>query len=293
MHNLTDDEFIYIFSSRYTDHRGDIVSSLLIVKHAYFLSTPSFRHKRLDKRSSNLTKSLEILLNQFRTRRQLTNRWRDCISENFQRRAIFCLDSRKSTSGGIQFLGGDKLVSWSSKKQDCTSMSSAEAEVESSNDVSLGDQEDAPKQGRKIADLDADAEVTLVDETQEMNDDNLMFDIDVLEEQEKEVAKKEVSNANPVTTTGEVVTTTNVEATTANALTTTIDKVTLAQTLIEIKATKPKAVTSVATTTTTITPKARGVAKDKGKAIMVEPERPLKKKDQVALDEEIARNLEA
>nr|GEX42973.1 retrotransposon protein, putative, unclassified [Tanacetum cinerariifolium] len=39
-----------------------------------------------------------------------------------------CLDSRKSTSGGIQFLGDDKLVSWSSKKQDCTSMSSAEAE---------------------------------------------------------------------------------------------------------------------------------------------------------------------
>nr|GEW61168.1 hypothetical protein [Tanacetum cinerariifolium] len=28
-----------------------------------------------------------------------------------------CLDSRKSTYGGIQFLGGDKLVSWSSKMQ--------------------------------------------------------------------------------------------------------------------------------------------------------------------------------
>ncbi|GJT19982.1 retrovirus-related pol polyprotein from transposon TNT 1-94 [Tanacetum coccineum] len=39
-----------------------------------------------------------------------------------------CLDTRKSTSGGIKFLGGDKLVSWSSKKQDCTSMSSGEAE---------------------------------------------------------------------------------------------------------------------------------------------------------------------
>nr|GEZ75270.1 hypothetical protein [Tanacetum cinerariifolium] len=39
-----------------------------------------------------------------------------------------CLGSRKSTSGGIQFLGGDKLVSRSSKKQDCTSMSSAKAE---------------------------------------------------------------------------------------------------------------------------------------------------------------------
>nr|GEX93464.1 hypothetical protein [Tanacetum cinerariifolium] len=41
-----------------------------------------------------------------------------------------CLDSRKSTSDGIQFLGGDKLVSWSSKMQDCTSMPSAEAETE-------------------------------------------------------------------------------------------------------------------------------------------------------------------
>ncbi|GJT44417.1 retrovirus-related pol polyprotein from transposon TNT 1-94 [Tanacetum coccineum] len=38
-----------------------------------------------------------------------------------------CLDTRKSTSGGIQFLG-DKLVSWMSKKQDCITMSSAEAE---------------------------------------------------------------------------------------------------------------------------------------------------------------------
>nr|GEV58818.1 hypothetical protein [Tanacetum cinerariifolium] len=38
-----------------------------------------------------------------------------------------CIDSRKSTSGGIQFLG-DKLVSWMSKKQNCTTMSSAEAE---------------------------------------------------------------------------------------------------------------------------------------------------------------------
>nr|GFC56250.1 hypothetical protein [Tanacetum cinerariifolium] len=34
----------------------------------------------------------------------------------------------KSTSSGIRFLSGDKLVSWSSKKHDCTSMSSAEAE---------------------------------------------------------------------------------------------------------------------------------------------------------------------
>ncbi|GJR32918.1 retrovirus-related pol polyprotein from transposon TNT 1-94 [Tanacetum coccineum] len=38
-----------------------------------------------------------------------------------------CKDDCKSTSGGLKFLGG-KLVSWSSKKQDCTAMSTAEAE---------------------------------------------------------------------------------------------------------------------------------------------------------------------
>ncbi|GJV67868.1 hypothetical protein Tco_1483377 [Tanacetum coccineum] len=140
--------------------------------------------------------------------------------------------------------------------------------------------------GRKIADLDADAEVTLVDEAQGMNDDNLMFDTGVLDEQEVEVEK--------VFSTAEV--------TTASA-TTTVDELTMAQTLIEIKAAKPKAVIITTTTTTTdvTRPKARGVvvqepskfrtttsssqtsqllqAKDKGKEKMVEPEKPLKKKD--------------
>ncbi|GJR70290.1 retrovirus-related pol polyprotein from transposon TNT 1-94 [Tanacetum coccineum] len=39
----------------------------------------------------------------------------------------WCHDDCKSTSGGIQFMG-DKLVRWSSKKQDCTTMSTAEVE---------------------------------------------------------------------------------------------------------------------------------------------------------------------
>nr|GEZ18610.1 Gag-Pol polyprotein [Tanacetum cinerariifolium] len=38
-----------------------------------------------------------------------------------------CKDTFKSTSGGAQFLG-EKLVSWSSKKQDCTALSTAKAE---------------------------------------------------------------------------------------------------------------------------------------------------------------------
>nr|GEW06583.1 retrovirus-related Pol polyprotein from transposon TNT 1-94 [Tanacetum cinerariifolium] len=40
---------------------------------------------------------------------------------------VGCKDSFKSTSGGAQFLD-EKLVSWSLKKQDCTELSTAEAE---------------------------------------------------------------------------------------------------------------------------------------------------------------------
>ncbi|GKE99189.1 ribonuclease H-like domain-containing protein [Tanacetum coccineum] len=40
---------------------------------------------------------------------------------------VGCKDDCKSTSGGLQFLG-EKLVSWSSKKQDCTAMFTAKAE---------------------------------------------------------------------------------------------------------------------------------------------------------------------
>ncbi|GKB02819.1 hypothetical protein Tco_0830908 [Tanacetum coccineum] len=68
-----------------------------------------------------------------------------------------------------------------------------------------------------------DEEVTLVDEAQGRIDGNLMFDIGVFDEQEVEV-EKVVSTA---------------EVTTASATTTTVDELTLAQTLIEIKAAKP------------------------------------------------------
>ncbi|GJZ68142.1 putative ribonuclease H-like domain-containing protein, partial [Tanacetum coccineum] len=156
--------------------------------------------------------------------------------------------------------------------------------VESFDEASLGDQEDASKQGRKIADIDADAEVTLIDETQESNDDNLIFDTGVLDEQEVEVEK--------------VVSTT--EVTTESATTTTVDELTLVQTLIEIKAAKPKVrgvmiqePSEFTTTTTTTTPAASKPSQDKGKEKMIEFEKPLKKKDQIMYDQEVALNLQA
>nr|GEZ36860.1 copia protein [Tanacetum cinerariifolium] len=47
-----------------------------------------------------------------------------------------CKDTFKSTFGGAQFLG-EKLVSWSSKKQDCTALSTAEAEYVSLSACSI------------------------------------------------------------------------------------------------------------------------------------------------------------
>ncbi|GJU68750.1 hypothetical protein Tco_1255009 [Tanacetum coccineum] len=68
------------------------------------------------------------------------------------------------------------------------------ARVVSSEDEGLGDQEDASKQGRKIDEIDQDAEVTLVDETQGRYGDNLMFDTGVLDN-EQDMAEKEVDMA--------------------------------------------------------------------------------------------------
>ncbi|GJR73373.1 ribonuclease H-like domain-containing protein [Tanacetum coccineum] len=113
-------------------------------------------------------------------------------------------------------------------------------------------------------------EVTLVDETQGRNDEEMLFDVnnDLQGKEvfvEKEVAEKEVSTADLVTTTGEVATTASVEI---------LDELTLAQTLMENKSAKPK-------------------AKEKGKAKMVEPEKPLKKKDKILFDQELAARLQA
>ncbi|GKF65333.1 hypothetical protein Tco_0191850, partial [Tanacetum coccineum] len=138
--------------------------------------------------------------------------------------------------------------------------------------------------------IDQDTEVTLVNETEEKNDEEMLFDVDDdLQGEEvviEEVTEKENSIVDPVTTAGE--------------------------TLIKIKAAKPEAVTTDATTVT-IRPKAKRVvieepsettttktittaqpsSKDKGEGKTVKPKKPLKKKDQIALDEEYAFRLHA
>ncbi|GJV53690.1 hypothetical protein Tco_1449431 [Tanacetum coccineum] len=171
--------------------------------------------------------------------------------------------------------------------------------IESSND-SLGAQENASKQGRRIKDIDADAEVTLVNETQERQDEELMFDTGVLDGDEVFVdaiigEKDEQSTKIDDSTAGEAVTTAGVEDSALPIIPITVEE-TLAQNLMEIKAAKPKAKgivfhdleKQVSKPTVSVT---QSSIKDKEKGIMQEPERPLTKKDQVALDEDLARNL--
>ncbi|GKC52121.1 hypothetical protein Tco_1074866 [Tanacetum coccineum] len=174
--------------------------------------------------------------------------------------------------------------------------------IESSND-SLGAQEDASKQGKRIEDIDADADVTLVNETQERQDEDLMFDTGVSDDDEVFAdvitgEKDDQSTKIDDSTASEAVTTADVEDSAAPTIPTTIEE-TLAQTLMEIKAAKPKAKGIVfhnqeeQVTMSTVPITQPSSIKDKGKGIMQEPERPLKRKDQVALDEQMARDIQA
>ncbi|GKA68369.1 hypothetical protein Tco_0768286, partial [Tanacetum coccineum] len=135
------------------------------------------------------------------------------------------------------------------------------AMVESSEE-SLG--EDASKQGRKINDIDDDEDITLV------SHDDEMFDVDVLNDEETNVAEQDLVEEVATTTTA----------------TDNVDEVTLAQTLMEIKSAKPKVkgiVIQDTSTITTITISSQQ-SQDKGKGIMIELERPMKKKDQISFD---------
>nr|GEX43184.1 reverse transcriptase domain-containing protein [Tanacetum cinerariifolium] len=131
---------------------------------------------------------------------------------------------------------------------------------------------------------------------------------------------EDVSTAEPVTTAGEVVTTTSVKDSAAPTTDVTKDEITMAQALAALKSIKPKVVVqeqetstiilASATTVTTVvpTPKAKGIvfheqkqsqipivslSKDKCKAKTIEHEVPIKKKDQMRINEEYARKLEA
>ncbi|GJU64450.1 hypothetical protein Tco_1246285 [Tanacetum coccineum] len=172
------------------------------------------------------------------------------------------------------------------------------ARVVSSEEASLGDQEDASKQGRKIHDIDADEDITL-----ENVHDAEMFDVNDLDGDEvvveSEVTDKAGEKRNIVE---EAVAVTDAVTIPVSAATITNVELTLAQTLAELKSARPKTKGVVMQEPSESTPtislqlpsqvKGQG-SKDKGKAKMIEPEKPLKKKYQIKFDEEEALRLQA
>nr|GEX61453.1 hypothetical protein [Tanacetum cinerariifolium] len=144
---------------------------------------------------------------------------------------------------------------------------------------SLGE-EDASKQGRNIADIDANAEITLIDETakdQGRYDHQEMFDTSVLDDEEEVLLKEAQDVPNVVEKVIEDITTAGIKETdsTAALITTadvTPDELTMAQALVEIKKSKPKGTTTTTTvmipTPDSTRPKARGV-------VMQEPSKTL------------------
>nr|GEU55294.1 hypothetical protein [Tanacetum cinerariifolium] len=183
--------------------------------------------------------------------------------------------------------------------------------VESFEDSGLGDQKDASKQGRMIDDLNANEGVTLVDETQGRSDQDVtpLFVKKTIFVDEEVVSEKEVSTVDPVPIVGEVVTSPGVEVvTTARVEVSTaartsqiyMNEITLTKALTDIKTSKPKTrgiVMQEPSETPTPTPidssQQSSKAKYKCKAKMTEPKKPLKRKDQIMIDEEVARNLKA
>ncbi|GKA89151.1 hypothetical protein Tco_0810963 [Tanacetum coccineum] len=173
----------------------------------------------------------------------------------------------------------------------------------SSKEASLGDQEDVSKQGRKIDDIDKDAKITLVDETQGRYGDEDIFGVNDLDGDEvvveSEVTNKAGEKRNIVE---EVVVVTDAITIPVSADTITNVELTLAQTLAELKSERPKTKGVVMQEPSKSTPtislqlpsqvKGQG-SKDKGKAKMIELEKPLKKKDQIKFDEEEALRLQA
>ncbi|GJU57717.1 ribonuclease H-like domain-containing protein [Tanacetum coccineum] len=104
------------------------------------------------------------------------------------------------------------------------------------------------------------------------------------------ILKEEQSTKPDDSTAGEAVTTASVDD---SVVPTTIEEITLAQTLIQIKAAKPKVVTTAATTTTTTRPKDKGVVVQEPSEFRVPQEtQPSSSKDKGKEEQKLARKQE-
>ncbi|GJW34967.1 hypothetical protein Tco_0057887 [Tanacetum coccineum] len=118
-----------------------------------------------------------------------------------------------------------------------------------------------------------------------------MFDMDALNGEEVFVAGQNENVVEEVVDAAQV-------STAATTVTITTEEITLAQALEALKTSKPKVKGIVfqepgKSTTTTTTTISSQQSQDKGKGILIKPMEPMKKKDLIRLDEEVALKLQA
>ncbi|GJQ96922.1 hypothetical protein Tco_0008061 [Tanacetum coccineum] len=222
-----------------------------------FLMYPRFLQVFINQQLGNMSTHKKIFVNPFHTKKVFANMKR----------------AGKDFSGRITPLFDTMMVQVTEEVLD----------LEKAKDAQAKEIAALKKMIQSIADIDADNDVTLVNETQERYDDDLMFDTGVLDDDEMPVEAKVDGKDEAVTTAsvddstaGEAVTTASVDD---SVVPTTIEEITLALTLIQIKAAKPKVVTTAATTTTTTRPKARGVVLD---AELIEEQKLARKQEEEA-----------
>ncbi|GJW25397.1 putative ribonuclease H-like domain-containing protein [Tanacetum coccineum] len=171
------------------------------------------------------------------------------------------------------------------------------------------DLEDPSKQGRKITQIDKDEGITLFQisaQTQGRSDEDLMYETGVYDYPEGFTGPSiSITTIKPVTAAGDGVSTDRAIHEEVSTAEPDMD-VTLTEALVDLlksgkkNSPKPKAIgisfqdpKEVARREVISPPVLKISVKDKGTSIMTEPEKPLKKKDQIQSDEELALRLHA
>ncbi|GJQ99252.1 hypothetical protein Tco_0522237 [Tanacetum coccineum] len=234
-----------------------------MVKHldgeVKFLLYPRFLQVFINQQLGNMLTHRKIFVNPFHTKKVFANMKRD--EKDFSRRITPLFDTmmvqpveemgedsdHPTDSTPIHII--DQPSSSSQPKKDKRSKKAQRQEAKVPQDKAEHEEKEDPEVRKEenvktyrfektqescIEDSDADVDVSLVDETQERQNDDLMFDSGILEDDVMHVeakvdGKDEQSKKPDDSTAGEAVTTASIDD---SAIPTTSEEITLAQTLI-------------------------------------------------------------
>nr|GEV60866.1 hypothetical protein [Tanacetum cinerariifolium] len=152
--------------------------------------------------------------------------------------------------------------------------------VETSDETMI---DDVSNQGRMIVEMDQDADVVLEDDKED--DKEVIDDVKYVEDAKDKTEPAEVQEVVDVVTTAKIIT--EVVTAASETITAASKNITVAEAQV------PAATLTAAPARVIAAPSRRRKGVDKGKGILVEDPKPLKKKQQIEQDEKYARELHA